>query len=158
MIEHDVAGTPYAEIPRYFLRLALEGRTAESRAIVAVRDDGLVGFILYGEVAGAVGTGRVHFVSVTASARLHAVGAALCDAAVTDLAARHARLVVAEVPDDPALAGGLALLTTCGFTEAARVADYYRDGVALLVLERRLVSARDRPGASVAEERSPTGA
>jgi len=135
-IEHDVAGTPYAEVPLYFLRLALEGRAADSRAVVALRAGEPVGCALYGEVAGTVGTGRMHFIAVTASARLLAVGAGLCEAAVADLAARGARLVIAEVPDDPVLVSGRALLAKCGFVEEARIADYYRDGVAMLVLRR----------------------
>jgi ribosomal protein S18 acetylase RimI-like enzyme len=135
-VEHDVAGTLYAEVPTYFLRLALEGSANESRAIVAERGGEVVGFALFGEVAGSVGAGRMHFITVSASARLHAIGAGLCEAAVADLAAHGARLVVAEIPDDPILASGSALLARCGFVEVARVPDYYRDGVALIVLQR----------------------
>jgi ribosomal protein S18 acetylase RimI-like enzyme len=142
-IEHDVAGTPYAAVPRYFLGLAFAGRTRESRAVVAVRDDEPVGFALYGEVAGTVATGRMHFVSVTASARLHAIGSRLCEAAISDMIGRGMNRVVAEVPDDPVLVSGRALLARSGFVEEARVADYYRDGVALLIL--RLDPAR-QPG------------
>lgn len=141
-IAHDVAGTAYAEVPMYFLKLALEGRAAESRAIVAERDGEVVGFALYGEVAGAFGTGRMHFITVSASARLLAIGAGLCEAAVADLTARGARMVVAEVPDDPVVASGRALLARCGFVEEARVADFYRDGVALLVLRLSTTPAR----------------
>ncbi len=135
-IAHDAAGTPYVEVPRYFLRLALEGRTAESRGIVADRDGEMLGFALYGDVAGAVGTGRIHFIGVTASSRLNAVGVSLCDAAVDDLAACGARIVVAELPDDPLLVSGRALFARCGFTEVGRVPDYYRDGIALIILAR----------------------
>jgi ribosomal protein S18 acetylase RimI-like enzyme len=146
-ISHDVAGTPYAEVPLYFLRLAREGRAAESRGVVAERDGEMLGFALYGEVAGAVGTGRVHFIGVTASSRLNAVGLALCEAAVADLAAGGARLVIAELPDDPLLVSGRALLARCGFTEVARVRDYYRDGVALVILARATESAPANRGA-----------
>ena len=135
-IAHDAAGTPYVEVPRYFLRLALEGRTAESRCIVAERDGEVLGFALYGDVAGAVGTGRIHFIGVTASSRLNAVGVSLCDAAVNDLAAGGARTVIAEVPDDPLLVSGRALLARSGFMEVGRVPDYYRDRIALIILAR----------------------
>jgi ribosomal protein S18 acetylase RimI-like enzyme len=135
-VDHDVAGTPYAEVPAYFLRLALEGRATESRAIVAERGADIVGFALFGEVAGAVGTGRMHFITVTASSRLHTIGAGLCEAAVADLASHGVRFIVAELPDDPVVASGRALLARCGFVEVAHVPDYYRDGIALLVLQR----------------------
>jgi ribosomal protein S18 acetylase RimI-like enzyme len=122
-IAHDVAGTPYAEVPRYFLRLALEGRSSESRGVVAERDSEVVGFALFGEVAGAAGTGRIHFVSVSASSRLGTVGVRLCETAVADLSEAGARLVIAELPDDPILVSGHALLARCGFTEVGRVPD-----------------------------------
>jgi hypothetical protein len=49
-----------------------------------------------------------------------------------------ARFLLAEVPDDPAMGAILTLLESHGFVEEARVPDFYRDGVALRFLERRL--------------------
>jgi len=138
LVQHDVAGTPYTTVVEYFLRLAGEGSGHESRAIVAERGSEVVGFALFGEVAGAGGTGRMQFISVTASARLHAIGVGLCNAAVADLAAKGARLVIAELPDEPLLSPGRALLTHCRFFESARVADYFRDGVDLIILQRAI--------------------
>ena len=134
LVELDVAGTPYAESVGYFLRLALDGRGEESRAIVAAQHGELIGVALFGAVAGAVGSGRMHFVGVTASARLHGIGTALCEAAIAEMAASGARLVIAELPDEGALAGGRALLNRAGFLEVARVADYCRDGVDLVIV------------------------
>ena len=136
LVDHDLAGTPYASVVEYFLRLASDGNERESRAIVAERAGEIVGFALFGEVAGAIRTGRMHFVSVTASARLHAIGVGLCEAAVGDLISAGARLIVAELPDEPLLSPGRALLARCAFAETARVADYYRDGVDLVILQR----------------------
>jgi ribosomal protein S18 acetylase RimI-like enzyme len=141
LIDHDVAGTPYVEAIDYFRRLALEGRVAESRAIVAERHDGIVGVALFGEVAGAVGTGRIHFVSVSASARLHGIGVGLCDAAIADMAAAGARLVTAELPDERSLEEGRALLARVGFAEVARIEDYCRDGVDLVIVCRPILPA-----------------
>lgn len=138
LVEHDVAGTPYAAVVAYFLDLATEGGETESRAIVADRGGEIVGFALFGEVAGAVGAGRMHFISVTASARLHAIGVGLCEAAVADLVSTGARLIIAELPDEALLSPGRALLARCGFSETARVADYYRDGVDLIILQRAI--------------------
>jgi ribosomal protein S18 acetylase RimI-like enzyme len=141
LVDHDVAGTPYATVVEYFLRLFSDGNERESRAIVAERGGEIVGFALFGEVAGAVCAGRMHFVSVTASARLHAIGIGLCEAAVADLVSTGARLIIAELPDELLLSPGRALLVRCGFAETARVADYYRDGVDLVILQRAVHAA-----------------
>lgn len=138
LIEHDLAGTPYATVAEYFLRLASDGAEKESRAIVAECAGEIVGFVLFGEVAGTIGTGRVHFVAVTASARLHGIGVALCDAAVADLASKGTRLLMAEIPNEPLLSPGRALLARCGFVETALVGDYFRDGTDLVVLLRSI--------------------
>jgi hypothetical protein len=60
----------------------------------------------------------------------------MCEAAVSQLAAGGARSVIVEVPDDRAVADGHQLLASSAFVEVARVPDYYRDGVALIVLNR----------------------
>lgn len=137
-VEQDLVGTPYGVVVEYFLRVESDGDANESRAIVAERAGAVVGFILFGEVAGAIGTGRLHFVSVTSRARRHAVGTGLCEAAVADLSSNGGRLVVAEVPDEPSLLPGRTLLDRCGFAEIGRVADYFRDNTDLVVLARTI--------------------
>lgn len=146
-VEQDLAGTPYGALVEYFLRLASEGAANESRAIVAERAGAVVGFILFGEVAGATGTGRVHFVSVTSSARLARVGTGLCEAAVADLRSKGGRLVIAEAPDEPSVLPARTLLDRCGFVEIGRVADYFRDNTDLVVLARTIPD--DTPTAGV---------
>lgn len=147
-VAQDLATTPYGVVVEYFLHLANDGAGAdESRAIVAERAGAVVGFVLFGEVAGTIGTGRVHFVSVTSSARLDGVGTGLCEAAVADLRSNDARLVVAEVPDEPSFVAGRTLLDRCGFAEIGRVADYFRDNTDLVVLARTIPG--DTPTAGV---------
>lgn len=142
LVDGATAGTPYTEIPTYFLRRALDGRDSECRATVAERDGELVGCVLFGDVAGAVGIGRIHLVTVAPSARGRGIARGLCDAAVADLPAPATRSIVVEMPDDEAVGAGRALIARCGFTEVARVPDYYRDGVALLVLQRTTAATR----------------
>ena len=136
LVAQSLATTRFAEVPSYAVRAAFERPTRESRAIVADRASVVAGFALFGEVAGAIGTGRLHFIGVPAEERRHGVGAALCEAAVSQLSAEGARSVVAEMPDDPLLTGGRALLARCGFVETSRVPDYYSDGVDLVLLQR----------------------
>lgn len=141
LVEHGVVGATNAEGVGYFLRLALDGRSHESRAIVADDSGNVIGFVLYGEVAGAIGTGRVHFITVAMTARHDSIGTRLCEAATADLISEGARLVLVELPGDSSSIPGRGLLARCGFVEAARVADYYRDGVDLILFQRPIKHA-----------------
>ena len=138
LITHELGATPYAEASSSALTQALEaaatGTSMESRGLIAERDGEIVGLVLYGLVAGSEGAGKLHAVIVTASARLHGVGSRLCNAAIAALAMHGARFVIAEVADDPRVAPGRALLAHTGFSEEARVPDYFADGVALVFL------------------------
>lgn len=134
LVGDGVNGTAYHDVPRYFLRLALAGRNDESRAIVAVRDGTVIGCALYGSVAGAVGTTRIHFIVVANPDRRAGTARALCGAVLGDASAHGTRSVIVEMPDEAAFRAGHALLEKCGFAPVARVADYYRDGVALVVM------------------------
>jgi hypothetical protein len=58
----------------------------------------------------------------------------LLDAALHDIAARGARLVVVEMPAEPALAPVRSFLLGRGFQHEARVRDFVRDGVDLALL------------------------
>jgi len=98
----------------------------------------VTGLVVFGIVAGAMGTGRLHLVAVSAAARLRGVASALISAAFERLRSEAVRVVFAEVPDDPGLAPGRALLLREGFIEEARVADFFRDGVSLILLRRDL--------------------
>ena len=139
LVDEDLAGTPYGEVLSFFLGL-MEGSHTESRAVVAEHRGEFVGYALFGEVAGAVGTGRIHFIGTTTRAALDTWGVELCEAAVDEMVARGDRLIIAELPDEPVLAGKHALLSRCGFEVVARVRDYYRDGVDLVLLQRRFAS------------------
>ena len=136
IIADDLASTPYADSARYFIRLAAHGRRDEARALVAERDGEIVGFVLLGSVAGAVGTGRLLLVGVRTDARRTGLGIELCTAASNELETQGARTIVVEMPEDGSTAACRALLERCGFAEVARVADYYRDDIALVVLQR----------------------
>ena len=133
-----VGDTPYAVQPLSALDAALRGDAEESRALVAAEGTEIVGLALFGEIAGTIGAGKLHLAAVAAAARLRGVARGLLNAAVVDLASRGCRFVLAEVPGDPILVPGLELLARAGFSEEARVADYYRDGVPLLLLRRNL--------------------
>lgn len=136
LVAQAVRVMPHVEAPSYFLRLAFAGRSEESRVLIGERHGDAVGCVLFGDVAGASGSGRIHFVTVSPHARASGIGSGLCRAALRSLGGEGARSVVAELPDEPSFVAGRALLARCGFAEVARIDDYYRDGVDLVVLQR----------------------
>lgn len=133
-----VGRTPYTELLSACVEAALPG-SDEARAMLAERNGEVVGIVVYGAVAGARGAAKLHLVAVSAAGQLRGTGAQLVEAAVDELQSHGARLVVVEMPDDPLLTAARALLERCGFTEEARIPDFYRDGIALSVLRRTLV-------------------
>jgi ribosomal protein S18 acetylase RimI-like enzyme len=134
----ELLQSPYGELPASALSTALGGQSAEARGLVSVAGDEVTGLVVFGVVAGAIGTGRLHLVAVSAAARLRGVASALISAAFERLRSEAVRVVFAEVPDDPGFAPGQSLLLREGFIEEARVADFFRDGVSLILLRRDL--------------------
>ena len=133
----ELGGTPYAEPALAGLGFALREATGEAAGLVADRSGEVVGVAVFGEIAGAIGAGRLHYVTA-AGALPDGVGRRLCEAALAELADRGARFVLAELPDDTLLTPMRELLQRCGFSEEARVPDYFSDGIALTFLRRDL--------------------
>lgn len=124
----------YAERPLELLEAVAEG-SAEYRVDVATDGDRVLGVVVSGLVAGASGAGVLYGVGVDAAARRRGVGRRLVALARERLRAEGARATFAEVPDDAGAVGDvLGLLAAMGFREEGRVADFYRDAVALLIL------------------------
>jgi ribosomal protein S18 acetylase RimI-like enzyme len=120
---------------------AAGGAEGEYSALVDANGDEVRGAVVYGLVAGAIGTGMVYGVAVAAENRRRGAGRALIEAACDDLVAAGARVAIAELPDDAVLSDVHALLARAGFVEEARAPDLVRDGVAI-VFRRRDLTAR----------------
>ena len=130
--------TPYIDRAMEVLQRAERGHDREHRALVIARDGTVAGLALFGAVAGASGVSKLHAAVVAPSVSAADVGARIV-AAVIETARREGdRFVFAELPDDPVMGQARALLTSVGFEEEARVPDFYRDGVALMLLRREL--------------------
>lgn len=108
------------------------------RACVAERDGELVGFGVYGVVAGTIGTAMIYAVLVAPQSRRAGIGLRILDFAVADLASPSLRVIFAELPSDPYLSRYRALLLSYGFFEESRIEDYYRDGISQIVSRRDL--------------------
>jgi len=138
-----LGNTLYADAPRGALRAALDSAVTgrdnpEARGLVAVVNNRLVGVAIYGEVAGAIGAGKMHGMAVAPDSQRHGIARALIAAFAAALARRGARFVLVELPDAPELAAGRSLLLQCKFVEEARVPDFFVDGIALSFLRREL--------------------
>jgi hypothetical protein len=128
--------TPYVDRVVELLDQAARGGDPEADALVIERDGTIAGLVLFGLVAGTSGAARLHALVLDRGVSAADVGGRLASAAAAMVAAAGARLFVAELPDDPALAPVPAVLARAGFHEEARVPDYFRDGVALCFLRR----------------------
>lgn len=139
LVNSAVGGTPYAVRLLELLAEALAGADSEVRALVYARRRELTGLGMYGEIAGATGAARLFLLlPVDGGPDGDRTITMLLDAITAHAAASGARFLLAEVPDDAA-APALALpLLRHGFVEAGRVVDYFRDGVALLLMRRGL--------------------
>jgi ribosomal protein S18 acetylase RimI-like enzyme len=124
---------PWVERLPELLRAAVDAPQGEYRACVAERDGEVVGFGVYGLIAGAVGTGVIHGVLVAARSRRAGIGLRIILHIAQDLAQSGARLIVSEIPGDAAAMKYRALLIAYGFAEETRIDDYYRDGVPQII-------------------------
>jgi ribosomal protein S18 acetylase RimI-like enzyme len=129
---------PHAEPMLAALDHALIRASDEYRAIVARDGRTLVGVIVFGEVAGARGAGRIYLVAVDGAARRRGIATALINEACRELAERRARFAMIELPAHARLASVRRIIERAGFREDGRMDDYVRDGVPLLFLRRQL--------------------
>lgn len=115
------------------LRAAIDDPEGEYRACVAERDGEIVGFGVYGLIAGARGSGILHGILVAPRSRRAGIGLRIVLHVATELANAGARVIVAELPGDPCVMRYRALLIAYGFLEETRIDDYYRDGVPQII-------------------------
>lgn len=135
LLRSRLQGTPYLAGALELLDRALDEAERETFLLEERQGNRLAGAAIYGWVAGAMATGRLHLVVPAAEAPdATEIGTALCRAVAERLGGRGARLLVAELPDDPALAWMLDVVRSAGWSEEGRVPDFYRPGIALLLL------------------------
>jgi hypothetical protein len=114
------------EYERELVARAAAKPDAENRGLVWVAGGDVRGLVLFGSIGGTEGTARIRVVAGDGAGEL-------ISAAIAELAARK---VVAEVSDDAHHSAMISALVANGFSETGRIADYVRDGVALVIFER----------------------
>ena len=131
--------TPYVDRVLELLDDAARGNDPEARALVIERDGTIAGLAIYGLVAGTIGAAKLHALVLDRGISADDIGGRLANAASAAARSSGARLLVAELPDDPAIGAVPAVLVRNGFREEARIADFFREGVSLTFLRRELV-------------------
>ncbi len=130
---------PYAARVLELLDGALGGATTEQQALISADGDAIVGVAIYGHVAGTKGAAILYVIAIATGSEHRGFGAALLRDVRARLTREGARVVMAELPDEPDARPLLDLLERSGFHEEARIPDYYRDGVALSFLRLDLL-------------------
>jgi ribosomal protein S18 acetylase RimI-like enzyme len=133
LLEWELTKNPWMERTAELLEEAVRGKGREVMACVAEREGELVGFGVYGIIAGALGSGIIHAILVAPRSRRAGIGARILEYAAADLASRRMRVIFAELPADPYLVRYRALLISHGFLEETRIEDYYRDGISQII-------------------------
>jgi len=133
LIEHEKEKNRWIGRTADFLRDAIARPDGDYRACVAERDGEIVGLGAFGMVAGTVGTGMLYSILVGPRSRRAGIGERLLFQIKAELVSAGARMIVAEIPGDPAVMRFRALLLTHGFVEEARIDDYYGEGIPQIV-------------------------
>jgi hypothetical protein len=137
LLSCDPCWADNGERPSWVLDTIAENSSGEHSALGSFAGDELRAFVSFNFVAGADRTGAISCVARADEAS----GIAALSAAVKELSAGGARLIVAELPDLPGMKSYAELLTLAGFTDEASVNDYYSDGVGMRVLVARLATS-----------------
>jgi len=101
----------------------------------------VIGYVCFGPTPMTRATWDLYWVVVDASARGRGVARALIAAMETDLAARGGGNVRVETSESEGYGAARTLYARLGYPEAARLADFYAPGDALLVYYKRIAAA-----------------
>ena len=131
-----LGATPYVDHTVQLLADAI-GSGAETSGMIVERDGTVAALALFGPVAGSVAW-KLDTVLVAPDVQLREIGRDLLDAVAESVREAGSRLLIAEMPADPAVGRTITLLRANRFRQEGRIPDFFRDGVALLFLRREL--------------------
>jgi ribosomal protein S18 acetylase RimI-like enzyme len=106
--------------------------------IGAFDDERLMGYACFGPTPSTEGTYDLYWLAVDPAAQGRGYGRALAGEVERVLAARGARMLVAETSGRPDYAATRAFYLATGYAEAARVHDFYAPADDRIMLHRRL--------------------
>ena len=106
----------------------------------AENDQRLIGYVCFGATPATDGTYDLYWLAVDPAAQGRGVGTALVRAVEEKLLDRGARLLVVETSSRPDYAGTRRFYARSGYSEAARVRDFYAPADDRIVLTTRLTT------------------
>ncbi|HEU5211074.1 MAG TPA: N-acetyltransferase [Longimicrobiales bacterium] len=101
-------------------------------------DGALAGYVIYGPTPCTVGTWDIYWIAVAPALQRAGVGTLLIDEVERRLRGR-ARMILVETSGQELYASTRAFYERRGFTEVARVPDFYADGDDRVILARRVL-------------------
>jgi len=117
---------------------ATRGATSDYRFLLAETEGRVVGYTCYGEIACTVGSFDLYWIVVDQSHRGRGLGPLLLAETERRIAALGGRAVYAETSSRPQYEPTRRFYLRQGFTEAARLADFYAPGDAKVVYAKQI--------------------
>ena len=108
------------------------------RILVAGTGDGVAGYVCYGETPLTVGTWDVYWIAVGGNQQGKGIGGALMTATEREIKTSGGRLAVIETSSKPEYNKTRRFYATLGYSEVARIPDYYDIGDNIVILTKRL--------------------
>jgi ribosomal protein S18 acetylase RimI-like enzyme len=119
---------------------AVDATDAEYELIGAFEGERVVGYVCIGPTPATDGTFDLYWLAVDPAAQGAGVGGALVTAVEDRLRARGARLILVETSSRPDYLKTRAFYARRGYTEAARVRDFYAPADDRIMLTTRLTT------------------
>ncbi len=105
---------------------------------VAEDNDGVAGYICYGETPCTIGSWSIYWIAVDRSRRMKGLGKALSEAAETAIKQAHGRLIFIETSSSPPYENSRRFYLARGYEVIARIPDFYMPGDDKLILQKKL--------------------
>jgi ribosomal protein S18 acetylase RimI-like enzyme len=108
------------------------------QALVAVRDERVLGYVCFGPTPMTQGTFDLYWIASAPDVRGQGVGKALVEAMEAQLKERRARIVRVETSALESYGSTRGFYAAMRYVEEARIRDFYRAGEDLVILAKRL--------------------
>jgi ribosomal protein S18 acetylase RimI-like enzyme len=107
-------------------------------SILIADDDGVAGYICYGETPCTVGTWDIYWIAVSQQKRGKGIGKMLDTAAETAIRKAHGRLAFIETSSTPLYENTRRFYIARGYEQVACIPDFYMPGDDKLILQKKL--------------------
>ncbi len=106
--------------------------------LVAQIDGEVKGYICYGPTPMTTGTWDIYWMAITPQEQGKGIGGALMKAGENEIKKNSGRLAIIETSSQPLYAKTLRFHINCGYSEIARIPDFYEPGDDKIILRKEL--------------------